>query len=167
MIIEIIAITASVCTVTGGIYAVYANIIKPKIKRTRLINLLEMIIQWYDEIDCNLEMNINLSKLNNMEDEIRNYIQENLKTYKIKPSANIIRNWNKKMGFKEELLNSPVLFEEYSRLPAKGMSIEIFIDIIIGNFYSFYQKYQLKSDKCNYADIKMPVKFLDFYIKSI
>jgi len=125
-----------------------------------------MIKQWFDEIDCNLENGLNLSKLNNMENNFINYIQENLKGYDIKPDIRIIRKWNKKMGFKKSLLDDTNLFQQYSRLPASGMYLDMYIYKIIGNFLSFYKAYQAKSDKCNYADVEMPIKFLGFYIEN-
>jgi hypothetical protein len=60
-----------------GVITIYEKLIKPRTFKTKLNNLYKMIKQWFDEIDCNLENGLNLSKLNNMEN---NFITELLQS---------------------------------------------------------------------------------------
>ena len=129
--------------------------------------MVELIEQWFDEIDQNLEKGLNLGKLNNIEKKIVDHSQEYLTNYKIKPSIRMIRKWNRKMGLKKELQSSAELFEKLSRVPKDGICLEVFINMLIGNFYTFHQTYQKKSNECNYANVEMPVKFLKFYVRKV
>jgi len=164
---EIVGGIASLFAVTGGIWAAYIKLVRPKRTKMKLEVLLAMIQQWFDEIDCNLENGLNLSKLSNMENKFTNYIRDNLKGYEIKPDIRIIRKWNKQMGFKEMLLDDTNLFEQYSRLPPSGMYLDIYIHKIIGNFLSFYKDYQGKSERFSYAEVEMPIKFLKLYVENV
>jgi len=149
-----------------GLITIYEKLIKPHTPKAKLHTLCNMVEQWFDEIDCNLENGLNLAKLNNMESKFTNYIRDNLRHYEIKPDIWMVRKWNKQMGFKESVLDDTNLFEQYSRLPATGMYLDTYIYKIIGNFLSFYKAYQEKSEQCNYAEVEMPIKFLKFYVEN-
>lgn len=162
-----LTIVSSFIGLIVGLTIIYEKYIKPHTLKAKLKNLYKMIEEWFDEIDCNLENGLNLSKLNNMESKFTNYVQEHLKHYELKPNIRMVRKWNKKMGIKDSLLDSVSLFERFSRLPAQGLYLDIYVYQIIGNFLSFYKVYQEKSGLTNYAEVEMRIKFLKFYVESI
>ena len=165
---RIIGIVASLFTIIVGSLVIYSKCIEPKRKKTQLKELLKMIEEWFDLIDINLDKSLNLAELNNKERKIDDYISNNLKNYKIKPTRNIIRKWNKKMGYEKNLLDSNDIFQRYSRVPAKGIEIDVFFMRLIGAFYSFYNSYNSDSKKDrNFADIEMPVRFFKFYVENL
>lgn len=151
----------------GGLYGFYKRFIKPRTLKVKLQKVVRMITDWFDEIDCNLNTGINMDTLNNREDKIRDYIARNLEAYQIKPSRKIMQQWNQRMGLKEECWNEAELFQKYSRIPAEGMHIDIFFHMLVANFLKFYRLYQQESSECNFAEVKMPVKFLKFYAEAL
>ena len=152
----------------GGIYKFYKKFIEPKRTKTKLRNLLPLIQEWFDEIDCYLEKDLNINSLNNKEKKINEYIETNLKGYFIKPNKKIKRKWNKKIGIKKELWDSDQLFQKYSRVPAEGIKIESFLTMIFANFYKFFNEFNSESkNNCNFGDIEQPIKFLKFYVENL
>ncbi|MDY0325377.1 MAG: hypothetical protein RBQ87_04280 [Candidatus Cloacimonadaceae bacterium] len=134
-------------------------------KKPQLIKLTELINDWFDYIDCNLEGEINQAVLNNKENKVLSYIGFHLKDYRIKPNRTLIKKWNKRMGYKKALLNSKELFMGSSRLPYEGVTMSDFFMGLIGGFSSFYSAYRSKyPSACNYSNIELPVKFLNFYV---
>lgn len=79
----------------------------------------------------------------------------------------MIETWNKKMGvIEKELWNSKEEFQKYSRVPAEGMDLELFFNMLVANFLTFKQNYPSKQDgSCNFVNIEMPVKFFKFYLR--
>ena len=167
-LITILPIIASFFVIISGLYGFYKKVIKPRRIKTKFINLLPLIQEWFDELDCYLEKDLNIFSLQNKEKKIIEYIDKYLKGYTIKPSKKIIRKWNKKMGIKKELQDSTKIFSELSRIPIGGMDVKLFFMKIVGNFYTFYKAYKSpNATKYNYADIEMPIKFLKFYVENI
>jgi hypothetical protein len=142
-----LSIIASLFAIIGGFYGFYKIFIKPKRTKTKLSKLLTMIVDWFDELDCNLEKELNLYALNNKENKIRDFIDNRLPHYKIKPKKRIIKRWNKKMGIKKELQNSPDIFEKYSRISVNGISVSLFFSMIVANFYKFHRAYKTNNKK--------------------
>ena len=166
--LELIGIVASIFAILGGVYGFYKKFIKPHTIRARLQNTSIMINDWFDYIDCNLETGINHAILNNKEQKIIEYIDNNLKHYWIRPNMKIIRAWNQEMDFKKELLDSTELFHRFSRVHPEGVPLDDFFMLLVGAFSSFHREYSLKKPgKYNYADIEMPVRFLRFYLRHI
>ncbi len=151
----------------GGFYGIYKNFIKPKRTKTKLENLLPLIQEWFDELDCNLDKDINISALHNKERKIHEYIEKYLKHYTIKPNKKLIRKWNEKMGIKKEMQGSEKIFYKFSRIPAEGMDIDLFFTMIVGNFDRFYKDYINKREEYNFAEVEMPIKFLKFYVAEL
>lgn len=149
-----------------ALITIYEKVIKPHTPKTKLNKLYKMIEEWFDEIDCNLEKGLNSASLTNKEEKISDYIRDELPRHNIKPDKLMIRQWNKMMGIKTELQDSPELFQKSSRLPAEGMYLDMYINTIFGNFYRFHSLYQEKSKGCNYAEVQMPIQFLKFYVKN-
>lgn len=164
---EIIGSIAAVFAIIGTIWSVYAKFVRPRTTKTHFKKLLGLVERWFDEIDCNLENGLNMSKLNNMENKIREHVENKLNRFKLKPSSKLICEWNRKMGLKKELENSLELFKKYSRMPDNEVSLDLYINLLIGSFYTFHQAYQAKSSEANYADVEMPVKFLKFYMEAM
>jgi len=163
-----VTLIVSLFTIIGSLYGFYRIIVKPKMTKTKLNNLLKMIINWFDELDCNLEKELNLSVLNNKENKIRDFIDNYLSKYKIKPKKKMIVKWNKRMGIKTELQNSADIFKKYSRIPVSGIYIPEFFTMLVANFYKFHGAYENNNkQECNFADIEMPVKFLKFYVENL
>lgn len=153
--------------VAGGVYAFYKTFIKPRRLKTKLQKLADMITDWYDEIDCNLDAGLNMAVMNNRENKIKDYIERNLKTYYIKPTQSIIREWNKKVGLKEEYWNDLKSFQKYSRISPKGLSMVMFFQMLVTNFWTFHGQYTSEGSNCNFAEVEMPVKFLKFYMEAL
>jgi hypothetical protein len=163
---EWLARFAAIFAVIGGLWSVYKRFFSPKRLKSKLRRFTNMLTEWFDDIDSNLETGLNLAALNNKENKIREYIKENLPLYWIKPSKKMMRYWNKEMGLKREYWNSEEKFKEYSRVPSKGMALEYFFNMLIGNFLRFMAQYPPKQGgKCNFAEIEMPVKFFKYYLK--
>lgn len=133
--------------VLGGMYGGYERFIKPRRLKTKLRKLADMITDWFDEIDSNLEAGLNMAALNNRENKIKDYIEQNLKTFHIKPTPAIIRGWNRKMGLKEEYWDDLESFQKYSRIPPEGISMEMFFQMLIANFWRFHGQYPAKSEQ--------------------
>ncbi len=153
--------------VLGGVYGFYALFVRPHTLKAKLRKLTDMITDWHDEIDCNLEAGLNMAVLNNWENKIIDFIERNLKTYWIKPSPVIIQKWNQRMGLKEEYWDSAELFQKYSRVPPEGLPIDEFFQMLVANFYGFHGLYSSKQAECNFAEVEMPVKFLKFYVEAL
>ncbi len=70
------------------------------------------------------------------------------------------------MGIKKKLQDSQQLFLKFSRVPIEGMPLSSLFQVSVGKFYSFYRNYKEKpTADYNYADVEMPLKFLNFYLK--
>jgi hypothetical protein len=157
---------AVVFAILGGLYGFYARFIKPSILKTKLQKLALMITGWFDEIDCNLEVELNMAAVNNKENKIREFIKEKLPSYWIKPSRKMIKKWNQEMGLKKEFWNSTEKFQEYSRIPSEGIPLDSFFNLLVAKFLAFKVHYPPKqAGECNFAEIEMPVKFLKFFLK--
>jgi hypothetical protein len=153
-------------TIMGGLYGAYTRIIRPHLLKTKMQKFNQLITDWFDEIDCNLEAGINLASINNKENKILYYIKNRLSSYWIRPSKRIIRKWNQNMGFKREYWDSQEMFQKFSRIPAVGIALDSFFNLLVGNFLEFHADYSAKNkQESNFADIEMPVKFLRFYLK--
>lgn len=124
-----------------------------------------MINDWFDKIDCNLESGLNMSEINNLENKITDYIEANLKSFRIRPSHSIIRKWNRKRGLSKKYWDDPEQFSKYARVPVQGIHMDTFFHMLIANFSSFYSQYSNNGTEGNFADIEMPVKFLRFFLK--
>ena len=158
---------AALFAVLGGLYGFFALFIRPRTLKAKLRKLTEMITDWRDEIDCNLEPGLNLAALNNRENKIRDFIERKLKTYWIKPSPLIIQKWNRRMGLEEEDWNSAELFQKYSRVPPEGLPLDMYFQMLVGNFERFHSVYSSRQAECNFAEVEMPVKFLKFYMEAL
>jgi hypothetical protein len=136
-------------------------------KKTQLEKVLELIEDWYNYIDCNLEDGVNQSILNNKETKVINYIDIHLKNYEIRPSQKLIRKWNKQVGLRKDLLDNQEQFLKTSRLLYIGISLDHFFITLVGGFSTFYSKYKSADPSgCNFANISSPVKFFAFYVNS-
>lgn len=157
---------AVILAVIGGVYTLYDRFIKRNTRKAKLVKVAEMIKDWFDYIDCNLEKGVEMAELNNRENKIIEFIRNNLKNYWIKPTPRIIRSWNKEMGIKKELRNSTEIFQKYSRIPADGIGLDMFFTFLMGAFLRFNQNYHKEpAGEYNYADLEMPVKFFRFYLR--
>ena len=165
---EILDFILTIFSIIGSLYAFYIILIKPKIIKTKLVNLMFLVDDWFDEFDCNLEKDLNTALLNNKENKIRDYINNNLSNYQIKPRKKIIRKWNKKMGIKKDLLDSIDLFQKVSRIPVAGIYMDMYFSMLVGNFNKFYTEYSSDNHHDpNFAEIEMPVKFFKFYVRNL
>lgn len=151
-----------------GLRALYVQLFKPRTIGAKLQKVLEMITEWFDEIDRNVEKGVDFASLNNKEKKIHEFIETNLKDYWIKPNDAMIARWNRKMGIKRELQDSQDLFQKFSRIPASGLPLDGYFTRIIGDFIRFNQNYhKAPPGDCNYADVEMPIKFLRFYMREL
>lgn len=101
--IEILKIISLIFGVFLSGYAI-VKILSPFFKRKKLKRFFELVQDWFDEIDKNLETGINLSILNNKENKISFFLDENhLNKYKIEISRSFVRKYLKKFGLKKEL----------------------------------------------------------------
>ncbi len=149
-----------------GLLTIWEKVIKPRLRRTRFIIAVNLINEWFDYIDCNLEKGIDFPILENKDKKVTGYIASNLTYYKIKPTKRVRREWLKNMGIKKSLRSSKDLFTTYSRMSSDGDYLSLFFTQIVANFYNFHSLYKSKNPTgCNYAEVEMPVKFLNFLIK--
>ncbi|TET39221.1 MAG: hypothetical protein E3J72_00840 [Planctomycetota bacterium] len=163
----IVGIVASICAIVGAAYAIYWRFIKPRKLKTRLQQVTNMIMEWFDEIDCNLDAGLNIAALNNRENKVRDYINRKLKAYWIRPTPKIIRAWNRETGMKKEVRDSKEIFQKRSLVPADGIQIDLFFNTLVGNFTRFYSKYSGKDTGCNFAEVETPIRFLKFYLEKL
>jgi hypothetical protein len=114
----------------------------------------------------NLETGINLPILNNKENKINSFLEENhLNKYKIKISKRFIRRYLKKVGAQNESRNDISLFIKYSRCNSREIYLKDFWNSLIGSFLKFHSAYKNNEKEFNYADIEMRIKFLRQYLK--
>lgn len=155
-------------TFIGCIYGFcrfWTKIISPRTQKSRLKKLYNLIEDWFDTIDINLEEKINISLLNNKENKIGSYIEDNkLSTHKLKFSKRFRKKFLKFCGIKKFLRNNKELFTKYSRCPADEIYLDIFWNCLVADFYKFYGKYSEKSENANFADIDMKIKVLKMYL---
>jgi hypothetical protein len=163
--IEILKIISLIFGIFLSGYAI-TKIFSPFFKRKKLNRFFELVQDWFDEIDKNLETGINLSILNNKENKITFYLEENhLNKYKIKISKSFVRKYLKKIGLKKELHNNLELFYKYSRCNSRKIYLKDFWNSLCGTFMQFHPAYKNGGKQYNYADIEMRVKFLRQYLK--
>jgi len=157
---------AVILAVNGGLCALYDRFIKPHTCKAKLLKIKAMINDWFDYIDRNLEKGVDFAELNNRENKICEFIKSNLNEYWIRPSSKIIKKWNRKMGLKKEFWNSHEMFKLYARIPANGIPLDVFFDLLVGTFLRFNNNYHKDPPgEYNYADLEMPVKFFRFYMR--
>jgi len=163
--IEILKIVSLIFGVFLSGYAI-AKIFSPFFKRKKLNKFIELVQDWFDEIDKNLETGINLSVLNNKESKITSFIEEkHLYKYKIKISKRFIRRYLNKIGINKESRNDMNLFFKYSRCNSREIYLKDFWNSLIGSFLKFHSAYKNNEKELNYADIEMRIKFLRQYLK--
>ncbi|MBA7510619.1 hypothetical protein ES705_02605 [subsurface metagenome] len=159
---------ATILAIPGVIftlYMIYAIIISPRLKRNKLKRLYELIQNWYDEINQNLEKGLNLSLLNNKENKITQFIEDNgLGDYQLKFSKSFRKKFLKFCGIKKELQANEELFTKYSRCLADRMYLTVFWNSLVGAFYIFHREYSSQSGKAYFADISMRLKVLKMYL---
>jgi len=164
-VIEAVKVASLFVGLIVGILTLY-KIISPCFKKKKLRRFYELVQEWFDEIDKNLESGINLPVLENMEKRIGFYIEENnISNYKIKISKKIIRKYLKKHGLVKKLQNSTELFYKYSRCNSRIFNLKDFWNSLQGAFIKFYPAYKKGNNCYNYADIEMRVKFLRQFLK--
>jgi hypothetical protein len=147
-----------------SLHKVYIHFIKPKRKLSKYHKLYELIEDWFDEIDKNLEMGLNYPLLNNKENKIRQYITDNsIKDDKIKFHKRFKKKFLKLCGIKKTLRNNNELFIKYSRQPIDWTYLENYINTLLGAFYTFSSNYNAKNENANFAEVEMRVKLLKLY----
>jgi hypothetical protein len=152
-------------------------------KEKRRIRVYQLIRDWFNYIDCNLESKqINMSRVDHMEREIDDYfIFKKSKNLNLKMGRRFRRRFLKAMGIRKELIDDIDLFKKYARLDlrntpglmlyekAKGKTklesfpYEFYWWIIKGNFLKFYSRYRsgnIDIEEVTWADIEMPLKVL-------
>lgn len=163
-----LTVIAAICTILGGMWLlckIYAKLISPRLLRNRLKKLYSLIQDWYDEIDQNLEKGLNLSLLNNKENKITQFIEDNgLGDYQLKFSKSFRKKFLKFCGIKKELQANEELFTQYSRCLADRIYLTVFWNSLVGALYIFHREYSSQSGKANFADISMRLKVLKMYL---
>lgn len=134
-------------------------------KKKQLEEMLVLVNDWYDYIDCNLEKGIDPAILDNKDQKVLNYISLELRGYQIRVSMSMIIRWNKMMGIKRELVRDFDIFCKTSRVGFNGVTLDYFFMNLIGSFSSFHSLYKSQNPTgCNFANISMAVRFLNFYV---
>jgi hypothetical protein len=147
-----------------SLHKTYSHFIKPKRNIFKYHKLFEMIEDWFDEIDKNLEASLNYSLLNNKENKIRQYLLDSgISNHKLKFNKNFRKRYLKFIGINKSHLNDVNLFAKYSRQPIDWIYIEDYIGILFGAFYTFSNDYNANNGKANFAEIEMRVKLLKLY----
>lgn len=163
--------TALVIEIITGIIFIIGTIIScsifliRKTKITKIKKLYFLIQDWFDEIDINLNKNLSFDLLNNKENKIRQFIEDNkLKNTRLKISKKIRSKFLKYCGIKEELLDNIELFKKYSRSNSDFLYIDEFFYSLIGAFLKFHNNYKNAKPETNFADIEMKIKFFKMLI---
>ncbi len=163
---NILVFSGALVSLIVGSITIYEKLIKPRHRITKLKTAVSLINDWFDYIDCNLEKGIDFPVLDNKEKKISEYIKANLRNYKISLGRRRRYAWLKEVGIKKTLRGSNELFTMYSRMLAEGENLDFYFMKIVGSFYSFHSKYKSPNPAgCNFAEIEMPVKFLNFLIR--
>ncbi|MGA9295105.1 MAG: hypothetical protein WBV81_21130, partial [Ignavibacteriaceae bacterium] len=120
----------------------------------------------FDMIDKNFESGLNFGELNNKEKKIRQFIIDyKLQNAKFRFSKKIRNDFLEFCGIDRRYRNNKELFKKYSRCPDDWTFLEIFINELIGSFYTFSKNYKTKNVDTNFADIEMKIKLLRMYCK--
>jgi len=147
-----------------SLHKVYFHFIKPKRKTIKYHKLYELIEDWFDEIDKNLEHELNIQLLYNKEKKIHQFIIDNkLKNNKLNFNKKFRREFLKFCDISEKYINDKKLFYKYARVQSDWIYLDVFINSLIASFYTFLAKYKLKSEETNFADIDMRLKLLKLY----
>jgi len=163
-ILQYIGVISLLLGVFWSFHKVYTLFIKPKQKKYKYHKLFEMIEDWFDEIDKNLELGLNNAVMNNKENKIHQYIIDNkLDTDKMRFSRKFRREFLKFCGIGEKHLNDKKLFYTYGRVQSDWIYLNVYINILFGAFYTFSTNYSTKSKETNFADVEMRVKLLKLY----
>lgn len=146
----------------GDILSIYDKLVKPHLKSTKQKELYRMIKQWFDEIDQNLNIGLNMDKLGNYEKNIDEYIKDKKLDKRIRCSKTFIKKYLREIGIKKECQDDYQLFNKYTR-NAKDDYLDGYWTRIKANFYKFHANYTNGTTGINFADVEMPIKFLKFY----
>ena len=164
--LKILGIISLSLGIFWGIYRFYTEFIISKTKRHKYHKLYQLIENWFDEIDKNLERDLNFSKLNNMEKKIRLYITDNkLLQSKLKFTKKFRIKFLGSCGIKKELSYNKELFCKYGRCPYNWIFLDIYINQLISSFYIFLNNYKSKNVNTNFAEVEMRIKLLRMYWK--
>lgn len=165
-ILKYIGIISLLFGVFWSLHKIYIIFIKPKLKRAKHQKLFEMVEDWFDEIDNKLELGLNYALLNNKENKIRQYIiDNNLANDKMRFNNKFRKDFLRNCGIKEKYIDDRKLFYKYSRVPNDWISLDVYINLLIGEFYTFSANFDAKSAETNFADVEMRVKLLKNYWK--
>jgi len=135
-----------------------------KTKRLKAKGLYRLINEWFDYIDINLEKGLNMSKLNNIETKVDEYIKDHhLNNYQLYFTPKLRRKFLKNRGTQKELLNNQNLFENYVKFEGNRIHLDMYWNIIRGNFYQFYKNYQERNKPINFANITKFIDLLKMY----
>lgn len=130
-------------------------------KKVKIRKFYSLLQNWFDEIDLNLNNNLNLDLLNNKEEKIRQYIEDNkLKNVRLKIKKRDRIKFLKYCGVKKELQEDRKIFSKYSRFDSYFIYIDLIVNSIVGDFIRFYRSYTNAEPYSNWADIEMKLKFL-------
>lgn len=163
-ILKYLGIIALLFGVFWSLHKVYILFIKPKTRKSKYCRLYSLIEDWFDEIDKNLESDLNYSLLNNKENKIHQFIiDNNLDKDKLRFSKKFRRKFLRFCGIGKEYINDKELFYKYGRVHSNWIYLDVYINLLIGAFYTFSAHYQAKTKETNFADVDMRVKLLKVY----
>jgi len=163
---EIIGTIAILMTIIGGCYGFWKKVISPKLAINKLRRFYALVEDWFDEIDRREISDLSMPLLNNKENKIRAFIEDNsLRQYRINFSQNFRKRFLEFCGIKKEVQDNKDLFERYSRCPINGIDVLTFWGLLIGAFYEFKNNYDQADSKTNFASVEMRVKLLKMYVE--
>ena len=164
LLLKYIAALSLILGFFWSLHKIYTQFLKPKRKKIKYHKLYELIEDWLDEIDKNLEAGLNYSLLNNKETKIRQYLIDNKINYsKLRFDKSFRRNFLKFCGIKKALQDDKDLFMKYSRQTIDWTYLEDYINFLFGAFYTFSSNYDSKNGEANFAEVEMRVKLLKLY----
>ncbi len=162
---ELIGKIVSIPVLILTIYQLYKKIIYPRMQKTKLHRFYQLVKEWFDEIDKNLD-NLNLNLIYSLENKVDDYIKDNnLEMFKFNLNKKFMARYLKFVGLKPELCSDKVQFAKYSRFESGILYLSTFWGIVRGNFYRFYSNYKDSSKETNFGDVEMPIKMLKMYLK--
>lgn len=148
-----------------SIFSLFKYIL-PYLKWRKLRRFYELVQDWFDEIDRNLESGINLSVLDNKEKKISFYIKDHrLEYYKFRVSKSFIKKYLKGLGFKKEFRSNVDEFYRYSRCSSRDFFLIDYWQMLCGAFIKFHSAYKSGTGDYGYPNVEMRVKFLRQYLK--
>ena len=143
----------------------WLRLIRPWRQQTKLQRAYALMQEWFDEIDRTLEQGVDERRLARREGEVDAYLQDPLVArYPMRFSRRFRREFLQGVDLPDEVLDSEVLFEKYTRAHVGGTDLGTWWSMTQGAFYGLYAEYLRRGPDANWADVQMRVRLLKEFL---